>query len=60
MANKKANRKAKKKVKKKPRKKTLKPKPMSTGFGHLTIKKNWIIRGDATVDGGEPDWESWE
>lgn len=55
-----AKKKAKKKVKKKPGKKTLKPKPMSTGFGHLTIKKNWIIRGDATVDGGEPDWESWE
>lgn len=51
---------AKKSAKKKSkRKKTLKPVPMSKGFGHLTIKKNWIITDSSSVDGGEPDWEGW-
>ena len=35
------------------RKKKPKDEPMSNGFGHLTIKPNWVVRGDATVDGGE-------
>lgn len=52
---------AKKKAsKKKARKKNVDPVPMSKGFGHLTIKKNWIVSGGSWVDGGEPDWEGWQ
>lgn len=59
--------KKKKATKKKPTPKR-KPKPMSKGFGHLTIKKDWLVRGDAAVWGGDknPDsqdcWENaeWE
>lgn len=50
----------KKKTTKKP---PPKPKPMSKGFGHLTIRKNWLVKGDAAVNGGEkrPDSrECWE
>jgi len=52
----------KKPTKKKATKKPSKPKPpevMSKGFGHLTIKKNWVVKDGSTVDGGEPDWEGW-
>jgi len=26
---------------------------MSKGFGHLTIRKNWVVSGGSTVQGGE-------
>ena len=54
---------AKKKAsKKKPtrRKIPAKDEPMSKGFGHLTVRKEWIVRGDATVDGGEKNIDSME
>jgi hypothetical protein len=53
---------AKKKAtsKKKSSRKKTKDEPMSKGFGHLTILPNWIVRGDATVDGGERQIDSME
>lgn len=55
--------KASKKVAKKPAPKkrapAKDPEPMSKGFGHLTIRKNWRIQDGSVVDGGEPDWEGW-
>jgi len=44
----------KKATKKKASKKPPKPDPpMSKGFGHLTIRKNWVVSGGSTVQGGE-------
>ena len=51
----------KKPTKKKATKKKPKPeKPMSDGFGHLTIRKNWSVRGESVVDGGYKAIDSME
>jgi hypothetical protein len=57
----------KKPTKKKATKKPKPEKPMSDGFGHLTIKKNWVVSGSSSVQGGEdcrPEsqkcWEDYE
>ena len=43
----------KKATKKKASSKPKPEPPMSKGFGHLTIREDWLVRDTSTVNGGE-------